>query len=297
VQIIVLGAGAIGSVYGAKLSARHEVTLVARAQHVDRINADGLQMTGAETATYRVRATAAIDHLPPDALVLLTTKVCDSEAAIRAIAPFVRPDTVILCVQNGHGSEDVVKGIVGQRATVLRAITNFGAIYQTPGVIELKAVSSTSIENGPKTAAIAEAFRACGLDVHVTDRIRDEIWQKLVVNCVINPINAMTRTEVGAIADERLNPLKQLIVDECVRVARCDGVELAGDLVDAINRRYGSSRNLSSMQQDLLKGRRTEIDFLNGAVVRLGERHGIPCPVNQALTAIIKQMERAAVTS
>jgi 2-dehydropantoate 2-reductase len=293
VQIIILGAGAIGSAYGAKLSTRHDVTLVARAAHAERINADGLRVTGAEEATYRVRAVAALDRLPPNALVLLTTKVCDNETAISAIAPLVRTDTVILCVQNGLGSEDVVKGIVGDRAVVLRAVTNFGAIYRTPGVIELKAHSSTSIEQSPQTAAIAEAFRACGLDVHVSDRIKDEVWQKLIVNCVINPINAMTRTEVGAIADERLDPLKRLIVDECVRVARADGVELAGDLVNAINRRYGSSRNLSSMQQDLLKGRRTEIDFLNGAVVRLGERYGIPCPVNQALTAIIRQMERA----
>jgi 2-dehydropantoate 2-reductase len=292
-HIIVLGAGAIGSVYGAKLSAAHDVTLVTRPGHAARINADGLRMTGAEAATYRLRAVEALDQMPPDALVLLTTKVNDSEAAVRGIAHLVRADTVILCVQNGLYSEDIVKGIVGARCLVLRAITNFGAIFQTPGVIELKAQSSTSIEESPKTAAIAEAFRACGLEVHVTDRIKDDMWQKLIVNCVINPINAITRTEVGAIADERLNPLKQLIVDECVRVAARDGVAFAGDLVDGINRRYGSSRNLSSMQQDLLKGRRTEIDFLNGAVVRLGATFGIACPVNEALTAIIRQMERA----
>jgi 2-dehydropantoate 2-reductase len=291
VYIIVLGAGAIGSVYGAKLSAANDVTLITRAGHAARVNASGLRMTGVEDATYRLRAAIALEEMPPDALVLLTTKVCDSEAAIRGIAPLVRPDTVILCIQNGLYSEDVVKGIVGTRCLVLRAITNFGAIFQTPGVIELKAQSSTSIEASPKTAAIAEVFRASGLEVHVTDRIKDEMWRKLIVNCVINPINAITRTEVGAIADERLNPLKQLIVDECVRVAARDGVEFPADLVDAINRRYGSSRNLSSMQQDLLKGRRTEIDFLNGAVVRLGATYGIACPVNEALTTIIKQME------
>jgi 2-dehydropantoate 2-reductase len=291
-HIVVLGAGAIGSVYGAKLSVSNDVTLVARPAHARQINADGLRITGAEEATYRVRAATSLDALPPDALVLLTTKVCDSEAAVREIAHLVRPDTVILCVQNGLYSEDLVKAVVGARCLVLRAITNFGAIFQTPGVIELKARSDTAIERSPKSAAIADAFRRSGLEARVTDRIKDEMWLKLVVNCVINPINAITRTEVGAIADERLNPLKQLIVDECVRVARRDGVELEGDLVEGINRRYGSSRNLSSMQQDLLKGKRTEIDFMNGAVARLGATYGIACPVNQALAAIIKQMEQ-----
>ena len=293
-NIVILGAGAIGSVYGAKLSAHNDVTLVTRAAHADRINAGGLRLTGAEDAVYRLRAVAALDEMPPAALLLLTTKVCDSESAIRSVAQLVRSDTVILCVQNGLYSEDVVKAIVGDRCLVLRAITNFGAIFETPGVVELKAQSSTSIEQSAASEAIAECFRACGLEVHVTDRIKVEMWQKLIVNCVINPINAITRTEVGAIADERLDPVKRLIVDECVRVARRDGVEFEGDLVDAINRRYGPSRNLSSMQQDLLQGRRTEIDFLNGAVVRLGAAYGIACPVNQALTAIVTQLELAA---
>ncbi|MBZ5557574.1 MAG: 2-dehydropantoate 2-reductase [Acidobacteriia bacterium] len=285
------GAGAIGSVYGARLSTAYDVTLVTREAHARTINTEGLRVTGAEEGTHRVRAVPALTALAPDTLVLLTTKVSDNEAAARSLAPLVRADTIILCVQNGLYSEDVVKAAIGGRCRVLRAITHFGAIFRTPGVVELKVRSYTSIENSPVSAAIADAFTRCGLDGRVTDRIKDEMWRKLVVNCVINPINAITRTEVGAIADERLNPLKRLIVNECVRVARRDGVELEGDLVSAINDGYRASRNLSSMQQDLLKGRRTEIEFLNGAVVRLGAKFGIACPVNQALTAIIRQME------
>src|SRR5207245_2600858 len=137
------------------------------------------------------------------------------------------------------------------------------------------------IEPRAPSAAIAELFTRCGLEAQVTDRIKDEMWQKLVVNCVINPINAITRTDVGAIADERLRPLKQLIVDECRRVAARDGIDLATDFVDRIDRQYAPSKNLSSMQQDLVRGRRTEIDYLNGAVVKLGATYGIECPVNQ----------------
>ena len=293
-HIAILGAGAIGSVYGAKLSTEHDVVLAARPAHVEHINAHGLRLTGAEEATYRVRAVARIEALPADALVLLTTKVQDSEAAVRSIVDLVRDDTTILCVQNGLYSEELAKTVVAGRCPVLRAITHFGAIFRTPGVVELKVSASTRIERSARSARIAEAFMRCGLDGQVTDRIKDEMWDKVVVNCVINPINAITRTEVGAIADERLRPLKQLIVEECRRVAGRDGVDLPADFVDRIDRQYAPSRNLSSMQQDLLKGRRTEIDFLNGAVVRLGATFGIDCPVNQALAMIIRAMERAS---
>ena len=290
----VLCAGAIGSLYGALLSTAHDVVLGARGAHADAINARGLRVTGIEERVYHPRAETALDRLPPDALILLTTKVSDTETAMAGVVDMVTPGTTILCVQNGLYSEDVVKRLVGDRCLVLRAITHFGAIFRTPGVVELKVAASTRIQDSPRSKAIADMFTACGLDGQVTLHIKDEMWQKLVVNCVINPINAITRTEVGAIADERIRPLKQLIVEECRRVAARDGVDLAADFVDRIDRVYGASRNLSSMQQDLLKGRRTEIDFLNGGVVALGLRYGIDCPVNQALTMIIKAMERSA---
>jgi 2-dehydropantoate 2-reductase len=293
-HIVVLGAGAIGSLYGARLSTAHDVTLVARPAHADEINTHGLRITGAEDAVYRVRAATRIDALPAGALIVLTTKVSDSEAAVGPMTDVVREDTTILCVQNGLYSEDVVRAVVGGRCLVLRAITHFGAIFRTPGVVELKVNGATRIEASPRSAAIAEAFTRCGLEAQVTTRIKDEMWQKLVVNCVINPINAMTRADVGSIADERLRPLKQVIVDECRRVAERDGVTLAPDFVDQIDRQYAPSKNLSSMQQDLLKGRRTEIDFLNGGVARLGARYGIACPVNEGLTLVIKALEQAA---
>ena len=295
-HIVVLGAGAIGSVYGAKLSTAHDVTLVARPAHADEINTHGLRITGSEDRTYRVRAVTEVVELAAGTLIVLTTKVSDSESAVRPMVQLLTPDMTILCVQNGLYSERLVKDLVGDRCLVLRAITHFGAIYRTPGVVELKVSATTRIEDGPRSAAIADAFTRCGLDGQVTGRIKDEMWEKLVVNCVINPINAMTRAEVGAIADERLRPLKQLIVDECRRVAARDGVDLAPDFVDRIDRQYAPSRNLSSMQQDLLKGRPTEIDFLNGAVVALGRQYGVECPVNQALTMIIKAMERPRPT-
>src|SRR5262249_5375822 len=112
--------------------------------------------------------------------------------------------------------------------------------------------------------------------------------------CVINPITAIAGIEVGGIADARLDPLKRLVVDECLEVAAVEDVTFAEDFVQTIATVFGASRNIASMRQDLLRGKPTELDFMNGAVVALGRQHGIDCPVNGALTAIIKAMERPA---
>lgn len=290
-NILVLGAGAIGSLYAAKLAARNAVTVVARPDHVAAINRDGLRVTGLEDFVARVTATTRVDRLSPDTLVLLTTKVGDSETAVRPIAPLLGPDCVILCVQNGLYGEEIVKRVGGGRCLVLRAITQFGAIFREPGVVEYKVAGQTTIEDAPPSAAIAATLTASGLGGRVSDAIKVEMWRKLIFNCVINPITAILGTEVGGIADARIDPLKQAVIDECLRVADADGVRFDVDFLSTIARVFAASRNISSMRQDLLKGRRTEIDYMNGAVADLGARFGIDCPVNRALVAIVKALE------
>lgn len=290
-RIVVLGAGAIGTLYGARLSAANDVTLVGRREHVDRVVEAGVRITGLEEATYRVKAATDVDAIEPNTVVLLTTKVTGSEAAIRPIVDRLAPDTVIVCLQNGLRSEDIVRAAVGGRCLVVRAITHFGATFDGPGVVALRAAGYTSIAPGPRSSEIARTLTACGLDGRVSEDMNEEIWRKLIFNCVVNPLTAIARKEVGWIADERLNPFKRLVIDECLRVAREDGVALAGDFVRIVNDTFRPSHNLSSMHQDLLKGRPTEIDYLNGAVVELGRRHGIACPVNEALVSTIKALE------
>jgi 2-dehydropantoate 2-reductase len=266
------------------------VTVIGRQHHVDAINRAGLRLTGHEELTRRVSAATSVTAMAPHTLVLLTTKVNDSEAAVGAIADRLPDDTIILCVQNGLHSEEVVKAIVGDRCLVLRAITQFGAIFSAPGVIDYKVAGYTLLEQSPRSAEIADLLTASGLDGRVSDAIKVEVWRKLIFNCVINPITSMLATDVGSIADPRLDPLKRLVVDECLAVARADGVAFDIDFVQTIAEVFGASRNIASMRQDLLKGKTTEIDFMNGAVVALGRRFGIECPVNGALVAIIKGM-------
>jgi 2-dehydropantoate 2-reductase len=298
-HIVVLGAGAIGSVYAAKLAARHDVTIVARPDHVAAIARNGLRLTGGEELTCHPRATPRVPPLASATLVLLTTKVSDNRAAAAELSSRVRDDTVILCVQNGLGSEDVVKEMLGGRGTVLRAITQFGAIFSGPGIIDYKVAGHTLIEQSPHSEAIAGLLTASGLDGRVSANIRAEIWRKLIFNCVINPITSMLGTDVGSIADARLDPLKRLVVDECLAVAHADGVagiDYDEDFVKTITDVFGPSRNIASMRQDLQRGKLTEIAFMNGAVVARGRQLGIDCPVNASLAAIIRAMEASRIT-
>ena len=289
-NIIVLGAGAIGSLYGAKLSKLNDVTLVARQKHINKINMDGLKIVGIEENVYKLKATAKIENIENNTLILLTTKVHDNKKAIDPIKDLIKKDTIILCMQNGLYSENIVKSIVGDRCLVLRGITNVGATFLEPGKVQFSNLSSTKIENSNISEELAENFDKCGLKCSVSENIKQDIWKKLILNCVLNPVSAILRVENGKIADERLNTLKKSIVDECLKVAEKDDVRFDIDFVKIINDAIKDSRNLSSMHQDVLKGKKTEIDYLNGAVVELGKKYGIKCPVNEALVVIVKGM-------
>lgn len=289
-NIIVLGSGAIGSLYGAKLSKLNDVTLVARQKHINKINNDGLKIVGIEENVYKLKATAKIENIENNTLILLTTKVHDNKKAIDTIKDLIKKDTIILCMQNGLYSENIVKSIVGDRCLVLRGITNVGATFLEPGKVQFSNLSSTKIENSNISEELAENFDKCGLKCSVSENIKQDIWKKLILNCVLNPVSAILRVENGKIADERLNTLKKSIVDECLKVAEKDDVRFDIDFVKIINDAIKDSRNLSSMHQDVLKGKKTEIDYLNGAVVELGKKYGIKCPVNEALVVIVKGM-------
>jgi 2-dehydropantoate 2-reductase len=294
-EILVLGAGAIGSLYASKLAAGNKVTLIGRPAHVAAINLHGLRVQGIETATIRLGAATEVEQIGPDTLILLTTKVRDSAAALRPIASLVRDDTIILCLQNGLGSEQIARAALGERGVILRGISQFGAIFTTPGVILFMAPGYTLIENHQRSARIADVFTKAGLDGRVSRNIAADVWHKLVINCVVNPITTMLGCDVGGIVNPQLDPLKQLVIDECRAVAATQGVALEPDLRREIDDRFRPSHNINSMLQDLRRGRATEIDYLNGAVATLGAQSGIACPINAALTAIIKAMEASSL--
>jgi 2-dehydropantoate 2-reductase len=293
-RIIVLGAGAIGSLFGAKLAAANDVTLVGRAAHVRAINADGLRIEGIESHTIRVRAVERIDAVAPDTVILLTTKVPATAGALAPIAPLVRTDTTLLSLQNGLAAESAARDALRDGCVVLRGITQSGAIFDEPGVLKYMAEGQTVIEQHERSGPIAEMFNAAGLRTRVSADIGRDVWHKLILNCVVNPITTIMGREVGSIADPQLDEFKQLVIDECLAVAAAEGVRFQIDFQSEIRELYAPSHNVVSMRQDLNRGRPTEIDYLNGAVAALGANHGINCPVNAALTEIIKAMEKRA---
>ena len=290
-NIIVLGAGAIGSFYGAKLSKLNDVTLIARKEHAGKINKEGLKITGLEDGTYEIKADTKITEIKKGTIILLTTKVYDSEKSLKEIKNKLRKDTIIICLQNGLYSENAARKSVGSKCLVLRAVTSFGATFLESGAVGYKKYSYTAIEKSPRSREIAENFSECGLNAYVSKDIKHDMWKKVVFNCILNPVTAILRIKNDGITDEKLNPLKKLIAEECVKVAEKDGVKFDIDFAGAADREFNGSQNVSAMQQDLIKGKATEIDYLNGAVAILGEKYGIKCPVNEALVMIIKGLE------
>ena len=290
-RIIVLGAGAIGSVYGAKLSRFHDVTLIGGTPHVEAIRKDGLTLQGLENDTFRLRASTTVDAIEPGTLILLTAKVNNNVACVKPIVPLLPADVTIVCVQNGLYSEDLVKDLVTDRALVLRAITQVGGVLVRPGVVDNTVAGYTLLESHPQSPAIAAVLTEAGLDGRIVPDIKKEMWRKAVFNCVINPTTTLLGSEVGSIVDPKLNDLKRQIIDECVAVAKADGVTFDEDFVALIDRVFAGARTIASMRQDLMKGRKTEIDHMNGAVAALGEKYGLPCPVNAALATMIRYLE------
>ena len=290
-KIIVLGGGAIGSLYGAKLSKLNDVIIVARKKHADAINKHGLRITGAENRTYKLRAAEKVDRIENGTIIILSTKVHDTEDAIRPIKKLLKKDTIILCLQNGYGTEEFAKKIVGNKCLVLRCVIAVGTSFLEPGKISSTKIGYTAIEKSPKSAEIAENFAKCETNAYVADDIKEVMWSKLFMNCVLNPISAVLKIRNDETMHPSLKPLRDGVIRECVRVANKDGFDFTIKDVEAIVDRLRKSNNYSSMYQDLMKGKKTEIEFLNGAVVKLGKKYGVDCPVNESLVAMVTYLE------
>ena len=289
-RIFILGAGAIGSVVGALLSRENEVTLIGNTTQVDAINSKGLSVLGDVHQTFHLPADTQIREIPKKTLIFLTTKAYDSENAMRGIANLLKEDTVILVLQNGLGNEDIVKRTVNDKVEVLRAITTMaGEFFKAGEVRHWK--GETFIEEGTSSMDIADLLKACGLKAIVCKNIGEKIWYKVVVNSVVNPLTAIFHVRNREIGTQTLAPVRHQITIECVNVGNAEGITFPQDLETWIEKEIAGYTNFSSMYQDLTKGKKTEIDFLNGKIVELGGKHNISTPVNEAITSFIKFLE------
>jgi len=289
-KIFILGAGAIGSVIGALLSKKNDATLIGNKAHVEAVKSKGLLVSSNINETFRLGADTQIREIPQGTLIFLTTKAYDSEKAVEEISRLLRKDTVILVLQNGLQNEEIVKRAAGYKAKVLRGITNMAAEFFKAGEITYW-TGETTIEHDGVAEEIAATMNNSGLKASVSKNINNETWSKVVLNSVINPLTAIFRVKNREISTQPLAEVRHQIIQECVQVGNAEGVTFPKDLEKAIGKEISSYTNYSSMCQDIMRGKRTEIDFLNGKIVELGAKHHIPTPVNETLVHLIRFLE------
>lgn len=293
-DVVVFGAGSLGSLIGGLLAREHEheVTLVGRDSHAAVITRDGLRVTGAYDLRVWPAAQTHVDGGSWDVAVV-TVKAYATAAAAEALAGCTLGGVVSL--QNGMGNEDILAGL---GVPVVAGTATYGAVLQEPGVVECtgEGVVTLGAYDAPMELVerVGAAFRAAGITTAVTRDVRGHLWEKLAVNTGINPVTALARVPNGAVLEDPLAGVAVGAAVETAGVARDHGVGLSDeDAVAALERvARGTRVNTSSMRQDVEAGRRTEIDAINGYVVEQAQETGsVSVPVNDALTRLIRGWE------
>jgi 2-dehydropantoate 2-reductase len=287
------GAGAVGCYYGFRLArGGHDVVLIGRAQHVEAIERHGLRL---DTQTFdehvRVSASTEGSAVQGVRLVLFCVKSTDTESAAAAIKPHLAPDALVLSLQNGVENADRLRALLHQE--VVAAAVYVGTEMAGPGHVRHHGRGELVIEQSKASDDIARALIAAGVPTDISDNLRGALWAKLILNCAYNALSAITQLPYGRLVKgEGVTVVMRNLVDECVAVAEADGVTIPGD-VDVAVRKIAETAagQYSSTAQDLAHGKRSEIDHLNGFVVRRGEALGVATPANRLLHAIVKLIE------
>jgi 2-dehydropantoate 2-reductase len=303
-SIAVLGAGAVGSYYGARLArAGKAVTLIARAAHVDAINRHGLTVVEAG-GEWRIDlpATTDIAAVATAQVVLVTVKTPDTAAAVRGAAPHLHPGTRLVSLQNGV--DNAARIAAETTAPVYAAVVYVGTVMEGPGRVRhtgrgdlVLGVPRALAERGDSArdlAAIAALFEAAAIACPTSGDIEAELWTKLTLNCAFNAVSALGDARYGVMAT--IPPVRAMMEDavrETVAVARAERVDLDADVLVAAAWKLAAAMagQWSSTAQDLRRGRATEIDALNGFVAERGAALGVPTPVNRTLHALVRLRE------
>jgi len=301
VRAAVVGAGAMGSIFGARLAAGGvDTVLVDVAQPlVDKINADGVTVfSGDEETTTRLPATCDPASVGAADLVVFFVKCYHTRSAAQMARPLVGPDTVVTSLQNGWGNGDVLASVYEPERVVVGVTYNSGTVLGLgkvahPGVgpTYMGPFAGESLEGAERVAATLEQG---ALEAHVVPEIRPEIWKKLILNAATLPTAALAGMNAGALtAHGQMHDLVTETAREAIAAARALGYEIDEqeriDYIHALLERAGPTK--ASMLQDFEGGRQTEVDVINGAVVRAADENGLPVPLNRAFVALVKGWE------
>jgi 2-dehydropantoate 2-reductase len=303
VRVCVVGCGAVGSLFAANLAGLDDVEVWAYDlfnEHVEAINRDGLRLSGAGEVLGRLTATSDAGELPPCDFGIVATKAMHTAAAVEATAAAFT-DGCVATVQNGLGNEEAIAKHVER---VIRGTTFPAGKLLEPGHVQWDVKGDTTL--GPfepqpapleEVERLAEACTRAGMPTMAVRDARGPQWRKVIFNAATNPVGALTRLTHGRVCeDPELRRFVSGLVDEGKAVAGAQGIELDADpedLIDHAAKPEVAYDHKASMLQDVEAHRPTEIDYLNGGIVRFGEEHGVPTPLNRAIWSLVKGLEQS----
>jgi len=300
IRVAVLGAGAVGCFFGGMLArAGHDVTLIGRPVHVDAIRKAGLHFEGlAFDERIALAASTEAQAVRGARLVLFCVKSTDTESAAAQIAPWLDAGSVVLSLQNGVDNAERIQALVPR--PVLAAVVYVATEMAGPGHLKHHGRGDLVIGALGEQAPLADTLRQvqqwfaqAGVPVTISANVAGELWTKLVVNCAYNAISAIAQLPYGTMIEGAgIREVMRDVVGEALAVAAARGVATDPDLLAKVYRiAEAMPTQYSSTAQDLARGRATEIDHLNGYLVRQGDALGIPVPANRALHALVKLLE------
>lgn len=291
-KIAIMGAGAVGCYYGAMLArAGHQVVLIGRAAFVDAVSANGLILEKeGERLVAEVEASTDPAAVAGADWVLVCVKSGDTEQAAKDIASHINADCQLFSLQNGVSNAETLANSLGR--TVMPVVVYVASRMTEPGVVRHEGRGDLEI-SGPSADAIASVLNAAGIQTKVSDDVMSALWAKLVANCAFNPLSAITGLPYGKLAAQAGMPqLMEDIAHEVLSVAKAEGVSVPDSVFETIRTLpVTMAGQYSSTAQDLLNGKPTEIDFLNGEVVHRADKHGIDVPINRTLALLVKSAE------
>lgn len=292
-KVAVMGAGAVGCYFAGMLArAGHEVALIGRPQHVEAFNTTGLRLE-AKTFDETIPVKASTDPAIAAGadLVLFCVKSPDTEIAGAQLRPHLGADTLVLSLQNGTDNAERLRTVIPQ--PVSAAVVYVATEMAGPGHVKHHGRGELVIEPSARSSEAAEALVAAGVPTEISDNVRGALWLKLIINCAYNALSAVAQLPYGKLVEGVGVPeVIRNLVAECRAVADAEGVTLAGDVDVAIRKIIETMpTQFSSTAQDVARGKPSEIDHLNGFIVRRGQALGIATPVNLTLHALVKLIE------
>ena len=293
-KIAVMGAGAVGCYYGGMLArAGHAVTLIGRPQHVEAVRRNGLFLdTQSFQAHVPVQAGTDAGAVRGVKLVLFCVKSTDTAAAAAQMAPHLDPEAVVLSLQNGVDNAERLQAVLLQQE-VVPAVVYVAVEMAGVGHVRHHGRGELVIGRSSSSAELVALFAAAGVPAQISDNVSGALWAKLILNCAYNALSAITQLPYGRLVQgEGVEAVMRDVVQECRAVAEAAGVTVPGDMWEGVQRIARTMpTQLSSTAQDLARGKRSEIDHLNGYVVRKGGALGVATPVNGVLHALVKLLE------